>query len=74
MDTYKAPSTHIGREFLKTDIFFSGLGYVHAAPDSFCVVTKIIPDRASVYTHERLWRHNFCDGEKLCRADLESGA
>jgi len=74
MDTYKAPSTHIGRVFLKTEKFSSGLGYVHSAPDSFCAVKKIIPDRASVYTHERLWGRNFCDGEKLCRADLESGA
>ena len=44
MDTYKAPSTHTDREFLKTESFFSSLGYVHSASDSFCAVMKIIPD------------------------------
>ena len=43
-------------------------------PDSFCAATKIIPDRASVHTQERLWRVDFCDGAKLRRADLDSGA
>ena len=62
MDTYKAPSTHIGREFLKTESFFSSLGYVHSASDSFCAVMKIIPDRASVHTQERLWWRDFCNG------------
>ena len=51
-----------------------GLGesYVHTIPDNFCVASKIIPDRASVDTEERLWRHNFCDRGRLRRADLES--
>ena len=49
MDTYNAPSTHIDREFLKTESFFSSLGYVPSASDSFCAVMKIIPDRASVH-------------------------
>ena len=73
MDTYKAPSTHIDREFLKTESFFSSLGYVHSASDSFCAVMKIIPDRASVHTQERLWWRDFCNGAKLRPADLESG-
>ena len=41
--------------------------------DSFCAAIKIIPDRASVHTQERLWRRDFCDGAKLRRADLKSG-
>ena len=51
-----------------------GLGesYVHTIPDNFCVASKIIQDRASVDTQERLWRHNFCDQGRLRRADLES--
>lgn len=51
-----------------------GLGesYVHTIPDNFCVASKIIQDRASVDTQERLWRHNFCDRGRVRRADLES--
>ena len=51
-----------------------GLGYVYIIPDSFCAAQKIIPDRDSVHTQERLSWRDFCDEEKLCRADLESGA
>ena len=32
------------------------------------------PDKASVYAQEQLERRDFCDGAKLRRADLESGA
>ena len=42
--------------------------------DSVCAATKIIPDRASVYTQELMWLHDCCDGAKLCGADLESEA
>ena len=42
--------------------------------DSVNTATEIIPNRASVYTEQRLWRREFCDGTKLCGADLESGA
>ena len=38
--------------------------------DSFCAAIKIIPDRASVHTKERLWWRDFCDGARLRRADL----
>ena len=44
------------------------LGCVHTIPDSFCAATKIISDRASVQTKERLWRRDFCNGAKLRRA------
>ena len=46
---------------------------VHSIPDSFCAARKIIPDRASVHTQERLQRRDFCDAVKLRRADLLSG-
>ena len=36
--------------------------------------TQAIPDRTSVHTQERSRRRDFCDGAKLRRADLESGA
>ena len=49
------------------------LGCVHTITDSFWAATKIIPDRASLQTQERLWRRDFCNGAKLLRADLESG-
>ena len=42
--------------------------------DSFCAAMKIIPATASVHTQERLWRRDFCNGAKLRRADLKSGA
>ena len=47
---------------------------VHTIPDSSCAATKTISDRASVHTQELLWRRDYCDGAKLSRADLESGA
>ena len=43
---------------------------VHTIPDSFCAVTKIRPDRTSVYTQKKLWRRDFCDEAKLRRADF----
>ena len=46
------------------------LGYVQTIPDNFCAATKIIPARASVHTQERLWRRDFCDGERLRHADF----
>ena len=50
-------------------------GYVPALlPDSICTSTKIIPDRVSVHAQERWFRYDFCDGGKLCRAFLKSGA
>ena len=42
--------------------------------DSFCAAIKIIPDRVSVHTQERLWRRDLCGEAKLRRADLKSGA
>ena len=45
-------------------------GYVHIIPDSFCVGTKTMPDKASVRTWERWFRRNFCKGARLRRADL----
>ena len=42
--------------------------------DCFCAAIKIIPATASVHTQERLWLPDFCDGAKLRRADLKSGA
>ena len=38
------------------------------------LATQAIPDRTSVHTQDLLWRRDFCDGAKLRRADLESGA
>ena len=70
MDTYKAPSTHIGRVFLKRENFSSGfVGYVHSASKSFCAVKKIIP-------HKLLFTHmNSCDvtisvTERSCAAPI----
>lgn len=48
------------------------LGYVHTKADSFCAATKIIAERACAHSQERLWWCDFCDGEKLRSADLES--
>ena len=48
------------------------LGCVHTIMNSFCAATKIISDRASVHTKERLKRRDFCDGAKLRRAALIS--
>ena len=33
--------------------------------EGVCAATKIIPDRASVYTQELMWLHDCCDGAKL---------
>ena len=43
-------------------------------PESFYVLTKILPDSVFIHTKERLWRRHLCDGAELGRADLESGA
>ena len=43
-------------------------------PDTICPSTKTISDRTSVHTQELLQRRDFCDGAKMRRADLESGA
>ena len=48
------------------------LGYVHTKADSFCAATKIIAEGACAHSQERLWWCDFCDGEKLRSADLES--
>ena len=37
-------------------------------PDRFCATAKIMPERASLHTQERLWQRDFCDGAKLRRA------
>ena len=37
-------------------------------PDRFCATAKIMPERSSVHTQERLWQRDFCDGAKLRRA------
>ena len=47
--------------------------YVHTTSDSFCAAKKIIPDRTSVRTQERLWQRDFCDGAKMRHADLLRG-
>ena len=41
---------------------------------SFRACTKIIPERVSVHTEKQLRRRDSCDGAKLRRADLKSGA
>ena len=33
-------------------------------PDSSCVDTKTISERASVHTNEQRFRHDFCNGAK----------
>ena len=43
---------------------------VHDTGYGFCAGTKIIPDKASVHTQERLWGRAFCDEAKVRRADL----
>ena len=43
-------------------------------PNTFYPSTKTISDRTSVHTLELLQRRDFCDGAKMRRADLESGA
>ena len=43
---------------------------VHTILDSFCAPAKIIPDKASVHTQERLWQRDFRDTAKLRRAHL----
>ena len=58
-------------EPLKFVLVITLLGYV-LIPD--CAATKIISDRASLQTQERLWRRDFVDGATLRHADLESGA
>ena len=47
--------------------------YVHGILNNVRATTKIIPDRASVRTQERLRWRDFCDGAKLRLADLLSG-
>ena len=44
--------------------------YVHSIPNNVRAATKIIPDRASVQTQERLRWRDFCDEAKLRLADL----
>ena len=54
--------------------YFADLVRLFTIPDSFLAATKIISDIVSVHTQERSWRPGFCDGAKLPRADLKSGA
>ena len=44
------------------------LGCVQTITDSFCTATKIISDRATFHTKERLWRRGFSNEAKLRRA------
>ena len=48
--------------------------HVHTMPYGSCVNTKTIPDRYCGDTYERWFPRDFCNGAKLCRADLERGA
>ena len=42
----------------RSDQRIKTLGYVTLTPDNFWAATKVIPDRASGHTHERLWRRD----------------
>ena len=48
--------------------------YVHSIPYCLCAAKRIIPHVASVHTKERWFWRDFCNGAKLHRFDLESGA
>ena len=53
---------------------FANFGYVNMIPNSVGAATRIIQDTASFHTQEWLLWREVCDGAKLRRADLESGA
>ena len=50
--------------------FETGLNGAQTILESFCAATKIILDRTSFHTQERLSRRDFFDGTKLRCADL----
>ena len=54
MDTYKAPSTHIGRVFLKRENFSSGFRLCSLSIEKLLRRQENHTAKASVYTHERL--------------------
>ena len=53
-----------------TEFIHEQQGFIHTMLDSSCVDANIIPGRAFEET-ERWFRHYFCNGAKLRRADLE---
>ena len=68
---------HFTPEMRVTKLFWEmwDASYVQTLLDSFCDVTKIIPDIGLLFTHKNgyLFRRDFCNGTKLQRADLSSG-
>ena len=63
-----------GNDLFNRKLGIVNWGFVLTIPHSFCARSKTILDRASVHTQERWFRRDFCNGAKLCSADLESGA
>ena len=52
----------------------AAFGHVHTTLDTLTRHENHIPDGASVHIQKLCFWHEFCNGVKLCRADLESVA